>query len=175
MCTGVLPVCMSVWRCQIPWNWRQLWAAMWVLGIEPRSSGRTASALNHWADSPALVSFWNRVSCCLQWLQTHPCSPNWTQTWGSPPASSSQVLEDSPTLHLPGEPQTVVGSGDSLDGMCQGRTLKKGSGLSLNIKCSVCVCLCVWAHVHVCACLCMSVVGAFICVCMYVCGCVCGW
>jgi len=28
-----------VWGCQIPWHWsyRQLWAAMWVLEIEPRS------------------------------------------------------------------------------------------------------------------------------------------
>ena len=46
---------MSVWGCQIPWNWnyRQLWAATWVLGIEPRSFGRAATALNCWAVSPA--------------------------------------------------------------------------------------------------------------------------
>lgn len=30
-----------------------LCAAKWVLGIEPRSSGRAASTLNHWAISPA--------------------------------------------------------------------------------------------------------------------------
>ena len=40
---------------QISWNWsyRQVWAAIWVLGLEPGSSGRAASALNHWAISPA--------------------------------------------------------------------------------------------------------------------------
>jgi hypothetical protein len=36
-------------RVLIPWNWsyRQLQAAMWVLGIEIRFSGRAASALKH--------------------------------------------------------------------------------------------------------------------------------
>ena len=48
-------LCALVWRCQVPWNWifRQLWAAMWVLGIESGSSGRAVSALNRWAISPA--------------------------------------------------------------------------------------------------------------------------
>jgi hypothetical protein len=32
----------------------QLWAVMWVLGTEPRSSGRAVSALNCWAISIAL-------------------------------------------------------------------------------------------------------------------------
>ena len=38
----------------ILWNWsyRQLLAAMWVLGIEPGSSGRAASAPNTGASSP---------------------------------------------------------------------------------------------------------------------------
>jgi len=51
MYTGVWLACISVWRCQIPWDWsyRQLWAAMWLLGIEPGSSG--GAALNHWAIS----------------------------------------------------------------------------------------------------------------------------
>ena len=41
---------------QIPWNWnyRWLWATMWVLGIKPGGSGRAASALNHWANFPVL-------------------------------------------------------------------------------------------------------------------------
>jgi hypothetical protein len=35
-------------------SYRQFWAAMWVPGINwTRSSGRAASALNHWAISPA--------------------------------------------------------------------------------------------------------------------------
>lgn len=47
MCIGVLPTGMSVRRCQIPRNWsyRQLRAAVWVPGIEPGSSGRSASVL----------------------------------------------------------------------------------------------------------------------------------
>jgi hypothetical protein len=34
-------------------HYRWLWATMWLLGIELRTSGRTASALNLWAISPA--------------------------------------------------------------------------------------------------------------------------
>jgi hypothetical protein len=32
ICIGVLPTCVSVWGCQITWNWSygQLWAVMWV-------------------------------------------------------------------------------------------------------------------------------------------------
>lgn len=43
------------WGCCIPWNWssRWLWAAIWVLGINPRSSARTVIAFNYWANSPA--------------------------------------------------------------------------------------------------------------------------
>lgn len=37
-------VCMSLWGYQIPWSWRygQLWAAMRVLEIEPRSFGKSS-------------------------------------------------------------------------------------------------------------------------------------
>ena len=50
-----LPMWGSVRGCQKrrSWSYRQFWAAMWVLGIELRSSGRAASALNCWAISPA--------------------------------------------------------------------------------------------------------------------------
>jgi len=49
MCIDVLPACISAGGCQNPWDWsyRQLGAALWVLGIEPWSSGRTTSAPNH--------------------------------------------------------------------------------------------------------------------------------
>lgn len=44
-------------RDQIPWDWsyRLQWAAMWVLRLEPMSSGRIASPLDRWAFSPALI------------------------------------------------------------------------------------------------------------------------
>jgi hypothetical protein len=37
MYIGVLPACLSVWGHQILWNWsyRQVWAAMWVLELNP--------------------------------------------------------------------------------------------------------------------------------------------
>jgi len=34
-------------------HYRWLWATMWLLGIELRTSGRAVGALNHWAISPA--------------------------------------------------------------------------------------------------------------------------
>lgn len=39
----------------IPWNWKYiwLWAVIWLLGTEPRTSWRAISALNHKAISPA--------------------------------------------------------------------------------------------------------------------------
>ena len=36
-------------------HYRWLWATMWLLGIELRTSGRAVSALNRWAISPAPV------------------------------------------------------------------------------------------------------------------------
>lgn len=41
--------------CQIPWSqsYRQLWSPLWVIGVEPRSSGRAARALICWAIPPA--------------------------------------------------------------------------------------------------------------------------
>lgn len=50
---GVLPACVTVSE---PWNrsYRQVWAATWVLRIEPRPSRRTANILNCWVISPTL-------------------------------------------------------------------------------------------------------------------------
>lgn len=41
------------WGCQSPWNCSsiQVWVARWVLGLEPGSSGRVASALYCWTVS----------------------------------------------------------------------------------------------------------------------------
>lgn len=33
------------------WSYRQLWATVWLLGTEPRSSSRAANALNRWTVS----------------------------------------------------------------------------------------------------------------------------
>ena len=49
------------------WSYRQLLTAMWVVGIEPGSSGRAVRTLNHRAISPAPTFFFffeNRVSLC---------------------------------------------------------------------------------------------------------------
>jgi hypothetical protein len=70
LCVAVLRTCMSLWQCQKPWNWShsQLWAALWVLGMEPRSSWRAVSALSHWAISPALyflkIYFGEKLTVC---------------------------------------------------------------------------------------------------------------
>lgn len=51
---------------QIAWNgsYRWLWAALWVLGAEPRSSGRAASTQSHRAvyPSPSISSLLNGKS-----------------------------------------------------------------------------------------------------------------
>ena len=38
---------------------RGVWATMWLLGIELRTSGRAVSALNHWVIFPALLFIFN--------------------------------------------------------------------------------------------------------------------
>jgi hypothetical protein len=50
-------------------HYRWLWATMWLLGIELRTSGRAVSVLNHWAISPAhcfLVVF---VVVVFKWMR----------------------------------------------------------------------------------------------------------
>jgi hypothetical protein len=61
----------NIW---FPWDWNyvQLWAALWVLGIKPWSSGRIASALSLWAISPAPLPYYYYGACQLShtdWLQ----------------------------------------------------------------------------------------------------------
>jgi hypothetical protein len=45
-------IIIKFYSCLI-WSYRCLWATMWVLGIEPRSSGKAVSAFNWWAISIA--------------------------------------------------------------------------------------------------------------------------
>ena len=70
---------------------RQLWAIMWLLGIELRSSRRTVSVLNHWAISPAPHSTFNDIFTAFvmnylrntTWGRKHfifPQVPSWQ--WG---------------------------------------------------------------------------------------------
>ena len=65
MCIGFWTnaCCMFVWGNCFPWNWshRQLWAAMWMLGIELRSLGKAVGALNYWAIFPAPIVYFLRV------------------------------------------------------------------------------------------------------------------
>ena len=104
MCISVLPSCVSVWGCQIPWNWsyRQLWAAMWMLGIEPGSSDRAVFALNrepslHSAPQTIFKMIFKIRICvylglytCVEALGpgtgvTGGCEPlRWVQEWVSP-------------------------------------------------------------------------------------------
>jgi hypothetical protein len=49
-------------------HYRWLWATMWLLGSELRTSGRAASALNRWAISPASLQTFQAQMC-----SRHPC------------------------------------------------------------------------------------------------------
>ena len=53
---NVLSLCSVTPEEGIRSHYRWLWATMWLLGIELRTSGRAVSALNHWAISPAQSS-----------------------------------------------------------------------------------------------------------------------
>ena len=61
MCIGVLLACMFVWGYLVP-CYRQLWASMWVTGIEPWFSGKAASALEYWLDLAHLSSIYTYIS-----------------------------------------------------------------------------------------------------------------
>jgi hypothetical protein len=69
--------CMFVWECQIPWNWsyRQSQAAIWVLGIEPGSSGRAASEES---PDPHFKYFKLHNTCRSNQKVHHPLLKTWT-------------------------------------------------------------------------------------------------
>lgn len=53
-CFACMYICVKVLK---PWNgYRQSWAAVWVMGNEPGSSGKVASALQCGVISPALMT-----------------------------------------------------------------------------------------------------------------------
>lgn len=68
-CMCVYPIRVLVGGHQILWSWncRWLWTTMWVLGPEPGSSAKVASAFNFWASS----------------LAPYPTSWHWKTTLGS--------------------------------------------------------------------------------------------
>lgn len=86
MCIGVCLCVWSVWGCQNPCKriYKQLWAIMWLLEIDPRSSGRAVSDLNHWVFSPALQ--WNdflkhSVAVVFMFLLKQKSEKYGSQTW----------------------------------------------------------------------------------------------
>jgi hypothetical protein len=59
-------------------QYRWLWATMWLLGIELRTSGRAVGALNHWAISPApLQIFYAKFWHTLEKPQALGCSKHY--------------------------------------------------------------------------------------------------
>jgi hypothetical protein len=53
-------------------HYRCLWASMWSLGIELRTSGRAVSVLNCWAISPAQTMVFNLCWACNRWCILTP-------------------------------------------------------------------------------------------------------
>jgi hypothetical protein len=88
---GCFPACMFVQHVhvvsthgrgyQILWSchYRQPWAAVWVLGVEPRTSARATHALSNWAISPA------QFSLLLGSSGPRPCNSAAPDGRGSPP------------------------------------------------------------------------------------------
>jgi hypothetical protein len=87
MCIGVLPA----WMCEGvgPLELR-LWAARWVLGIEPGSSGGAASALNHWTVSSGPCEELSNSNRTIN-LSSHEASRD-KDPWGSLPPSQAAIL-----------------------------------------------------------------------------------
>jgi hypothetical protein len=78
-------------------HYRWLWATMWLLGIELRTSGRAVSALNHWVISPAPCGFFCLFVCfttvhVYKHAPWHVCGAQ-TALWIQVPFTLSWVLE----------------------------------------------------------------------------------
>ena len=75
-----------MWEGQILWNWsyRRLWAATWVLGIEPGSSARAA---NFEPSLQPLLFAFGTVYCWAWFSYT-----SWVTSFQAPPDSASLVL-----------------------------------------------------------------------------------
>ena len=77
MYIGFLLACM--------FSCRQFWAAIWLLGIEPRFSGRGVSALNHWCISPASHFIYSSLTASevdiLFWATKLTLRPDLSEMW----------------------------------------------------------------------------------------------
>jgi len=75
---------------QVGSHYRWLWATMWLLGFELRTSGRAVSALNLWAISPTCLSSFLSLSLPLSlpsflsfFLSIHPLTFSWDISFAS--------------------------------------------------------------------------------------------
>lgn len=66
--------------CGIPWNWsnQQFVCTMWVMGIEPGSSIRLASALNYWGAFLSELIHITIMLYCLKYLLEKHQKEIWT-------------------------------------------------------------------------------------------------
>lgn len=77
MCVG--PTEAIRWS-RMPWGYRWLWSTMWVLGIEPMSSGRVGGTVCHCTVSPAhLYIFWCGDSTVIVDHETSKTPVRWSQ------------------------------------------------------------------------------------------------
>jgi len=95
LCIWVLSLSSDTPEEGIGSHYRLLWATMWLLGIELRTSGRAVSAFNHWAISPASWCFLSVICSLFIYLVTSPkahcCTrgpliclnwlPQWVSSW----------------------------------------------------------------------------------------------
>jgi hypothetical protein len=75
------------------------WATMWLLGIELRTSGRAAGALNHWAISPAPEWYYFYKIEPWRFLFKIP-RDTWVSQLPSPPMETTPGWSPAPTLWL---------------------------------------------------------------------------
>lgn len=67
--------------CWVPknWNYRQLWADMWMLGMEAKSSGKAAGLINQWAviQTPFVYYPLTESLGCSYFLIIKLCCEHW--------------------------------------------------------------------------------------------------
>lgn len=89
----------------------QFWAAMWVLGLDPRPSGRATTGVRHWALSSPFCLVFKRCS-----LSVSPF--RWVQVVTIAPSCFVPSHFSCPSLKLPHSTQTPAHSQANLDVFC---------------------------------------------------------